>query len=161
ILLIQYPSSSSLSQLFNNTSANVTAGTSGADTESAVFALNDVFVRMNSTVRAISAATNYSASIKADPDSVSILLIIHASPILENVVMGKKQGDDLVDLRWKDIVVTNSIPLYSNDLNQKIDVNRPIGLLQAKYPALASTLVQNHSVASILNTPLFNFSQFD
>jgi hypothetical protein len=172
---ISYQPGSTLAQELNGKSErvqfelNATAGNQDANgTSELINALNRALGASQSPVHVEQAMITYTAILKGGPDTTLISYRTEIEPKLQQFVIGSDSSGDIVDLEWRGIVVQGPIVLTPtavtatpSDLRvSEIDINRPIGLLQAIHPTVAEKLA-NTAASDVLNDPILNFKPFD
>lgn len=165
-----YPAGSSLAQELDGQnqrvefSLNGTAATGQDDTgmSGLIAALNRAFVQADSPVQASQVEVSYSGVLRGGPTSTVISYRTELQPALERFVLeGGEAGQTgkLVDLEWRGIVINEPLVVNAPDIGQ-ININYPIGLLQALYPSLAQQF-ENSQASEVLNDPILNFEGFN
>jgi hypothetical protein len=169
-LTLEYPAGSSLAQELDGQnqrvefSLNGTAATGQDDTgmSGLLAALNRAFVQADSPVQASQVEVSYSGVLRGGPTSTVISYRTELQPTLERFVLqGGEAGQtgQLVDLEWRGIVINEPLVVNAPDIGQ-ININYPIGILQALYPSLAQQF-ENSQAREVLNEPILNFGGFN
>jgi hypothetical protein len=168
-LTLEYPAGSTLAQELNGQNQRVeftlnstATGQNNTDMSDLIAALNRAFVQAESPVQASQAVVSYSGVLRGGPTSTVISYRIDLQPTLERFVLQGGEGGQtgqLVDLEWRGIVINEPLVVNAPDVGQ-ININYPIGLLQALYPSLAQKL-ENSQAREILNQPILNFEDFN
>jgi hypothetical protein len=168
-LTLEYPAGSTLAQELNGQNQRVeftlnstATGQNNTDMSDLIAALNRAFVQAESPVQASQAVVSYSGVLRGGPTSTVISYRIDLQPTLERFVLQGGEGGQtgqLVDLEWRGIVINEPLVVNAPDVGQ-ININYPIGLLQALYPSLAQKL-ENSQAREILNQPIMNFEDFN
>jgi hypothetical protein len=158
-MTIDYPSDSALSQEFNGVSETVRF-TMEADEDGMpqlIQAFNNAMASQKSSpVRIDNATLTYTGQLRGTEDQLSISYNVQLSPsFMSNIVLSSEnQTADVVDLDWRSISVTD--PLTLTTPYGDIDVNYPIGVLQANHSEAADQLM-NSEASPLMTEPLFNF----
>ena len=158
-LTIKYPPNSPLAQEFNGKSETVRF-TMQADEDGMpqlIQAFNDAMAsQKNSPVRISNASLTYTGQLRGSEDELTLSYNIQLKPsFISGVTLSSEnQTADVVDLDWRSINVAD--PLTLSTPYGDIDVNHPIGLIQANHSSVADQLM-NSEAAAILEDPLFNF----
>ena len=172
-ITLEYPAGSSLAQELNgqnqrvefslNGTANGTAtGQDDTGMSGLIAALNRALVQADSPVQASQAVVSYSGVVRGGPTSTVISYRIDVQPTLESIVLQGGEGsqtDHVVDLEWRGISINEPLVVNAPDVGQ-ININYPIGLLQALYPSLAQKF-EGTQAMEILNQPILNFEEFN
>jgi hypothetical protein len=166
---LEYPAGSTLAQELNGQNQRVeftlnstATGQNNTGMSDLLAALNRAFVQAASPVQASQAVASYSGVLRGGPTSTVISYGIDLQPTLESFVLQGGEGGQtgqLVDLEWRGITITEPIVVNAPDIGQ-INVNYPIGLLQALYPSLAQKF-ENTQAREILYEPILNFEEFN
>lgn len=137
---------------------------SGNDPESPlvslIASLNNALRESKSPVQVSAAEVTYTAVLRGEPTRSTISYKAELKLTLENFVLQRAEGGqsgDIVDLEWRSFVVNGPITLDSPD--GSIDINRPIGFFQLKYPEIAVGL-ENSLAKEIMEDPIMDFEDF-
>lgn len=158
-LTIKYPPNSPLAEEFNGKSETVRF-TMEADEDGMpqlIQAFNDAIAsQKNSPVRITNASLTYTGQLRGTEDELTLSYNVQLKPSFINgaTLSRENQTADVVDLDWRGINVAEPITLSTP--YGEIDVNHPIGLLQANHSSVAGQLM-NTEAAAIMADPLFNF----
>ncbi len=166
---LEYPAGSALAQELNGQTHRVEFCLNGTATEqnntgmnSVIAALNRAFVEADSPVQASQAEVCYTGVVRGGPTSTVISYRIDLQPTLESIVLPTGEGEQaaqVVDLEWRGIRITEPLVVNAPDVGQ-ININYPIGLLQALYPSVAQKL-ENTAARDILYQPILNLEEFN
>jgi hypothetical protein len=158
-LTIQYPPNSPLAEEFNGKSETVKF-TMQADEDGMpqlIQAFNNAIAsQKNSPVTITNASLTYTGQLRGTEDELTLSYNVQLKPsfISGITLSSENQTADVVDLAWRSINVAEPITLSTP--YGDIDVNHPIGLLQANHSSVAEQLI-NTEAAEIMSDPLFNF----
>jgi hypothetical protein len=158
-LTIQYPPNSPLAEEFNGKSETVKF-TMQADEDGMpqlIQAFNNAIAsQKNSPVTITNASLTYTGQLRGTEDELTLSYNVQLKPsfISGITLSSENQTADVVDLAWRSINVAEPITLSTP--YGDIDVNHPIGLLQANHSSVAEQLI-NTEAAAIMSDPLFNF----
>lgn len=168
-LTLEYPAGSSLAQQLDGQNQRIEFSLNGTATgqnntgvSDVIAALNRAFVQAHSPVQASQAVVSYSGVLRGGPTSAVISYRVELQPILERIVLqGAEggQGADLVDLEWRGITINEPLIVNAPDVGQ-INVNYPIGILQALYPSVAQSF-ENSQAREIFYEPILRFESFN
>ena len=166
---LEYPAGSPLAQELNGQTQRVEFSLNGTATDQnntgmseLIAALNRAFVEAQSPVQASQAEVSYSGVVRGGPTSTVISYRIDIRPTLESIVLPTGEGEQaaqVVDLEWRGIVINEPLVVNAPDVGQ-ININSPIGLLQALYPAVAQKF-ENTQARDILYQPILNLEAFN
>jgi hypothetical protein len=168
-LTLQYPAGSSLAQELDGQnqriefSLNSTAtGQNDTGMSSLIAALNRAFVQADSPVQASQAFVTYSGVVRGGPTSTVISYRVDLEPALETFVLQSGEAGQtghVVDLEWRGITISEPLVVNAPDVGQ-ININYPIGLLQALYPSLAQKF-ESTQAKEVMDEPILNFDDFN
>jgi hypothetical protein len=166
---LEYPAGSTLAQELNGQTHRVEFTLNGTTTDQnntgmseLIAALNRAFVEADSPVQASQAEVAYSGVLRGGPTSTVISYRIDLRPTLQSIVLptgNDTQGAQVVDLEWRGINVNEPLVVNAPDVGQ-ININYPIGLLQALYPSVAQKF-ENTPARDIMNQPILNLEEFN
>jgi hypothetical protein len=168
-LTLEYPAGSSLAQQLDGQNQRIEFSLNGTATgqnntgvSDLIAALNRAFVQADSPVQASQAVVSYSGVLRGGPTSTVISYRVELQPILERIVLQTGeggQGGALVDLEWRGITINEPLIVNAPDVGQ-INVNYPIGILQALYPSVAQSF-ENSQAREIFYEPILRFESFN
>jgi len=168
-ITLEYPAGSSLAQELDGQNQRVEFSLNGTATaqdgtgmSGLIAALNRALVQADSPVQASQAVVSYSGVLRGGPTSTVISYRIDLQPTLERIVLQGAEGGQtgrLVDLEWRGIAINEPLVVNAPDVGQ-ININYPIGLLQAMYPSLAQKF-EGTQATEVLNQPILNFEEFN
>src|SRR5215210_7915814 len=168
-LTLQYPAGSALAQELDGQNRRLefslnstTAGLNDTGMSNLVVALNRAFVQAESPVQASQAFVSYSGGLRGGPTSTVISYRVDLQPTLEKYVLQTGESGEtsrVVDLEWRGITISEPLVVNAPDVGQ-ININSPIGLLQALYPTLAQKL-ESSQAREVMDEPILNFDGFN
>jgi hypothetical protein len=168
-ITLEYPAGSALAQELDGQNQRVEFSLNGTATgqddtgmSGLIAALNRALVQADSPVQASQAVVSYSGVLRGGPTSTVISYRIDLQPTLESIVLQGGEGSQtgqVVDLEWRGIAINDPLVVNAPDVGQ-ININYPIGLLQALYPSLAQKF-EGTQAMEILNQPILNFEEFN
>ena len=166
---LEYPAGSPLAQELNGQTHRVEFSLNGTATDQnntgmsdLIAALNRAFIEADSPVQASQAEVVYSGVLRGGPTSTVISYRIDLRPTLQSIVLptGESgQAAQVVDLEWRGIRINEPLVVNAPDVGQ-ININYPIGLLQALYPSIAQKF-ENTQARDIFNQPILNLEEFN
>lgn len=166
---LEYPAGSPLAQALDGQTQRVEFSLNGTATDQnntgmseLIAALNRAFIEAESPVQASQAEVSYSGVLRGGPTSTIISYRVDIRPTLESIVLptGESgQAAQVVDLEWRGIVINEPLVVNAPDVGQ-ININYPIGLLQALYPDVAQKF-ENTPARDIFYQPILNLEAFN
>jgi len=142
-------------------SGNVSSQDSGVI--SAITALNRAMLDKGSPAQVSELRLIYTATIKPSETSTLISYKIEVIPTMAKFVLGAGSNEagasQIVDMEWRGILVNEPIIVDVPSYGQ-MDVNRPMGLMQAVYPEVAEQ-IEASQAAEIFDEPILDFVKFD
>jgi hypothetical protein len=158
-ITLKYSPGSPLSNLFNGKNEHVTFTLKGtADGMSEVISAFNraIATEKQSPVRIDNASLSYSADILGQPDNALLSYKVDFKPTISKFVLQKNGSQGaIVDLDWRSIIVNDPLVVDTPKYG-KINVNYPIGLIQALHPDLAQAFL-NSQASTVMKDPLLNF----
>lgn len=168
-ITIRYEAGSAAANAFGDEETRVSHTISGNVTSedpgviSAITAFNRALLDKGSTAQVSELRLIYTAAIRPSETSTLMSYKIEAIPTMSNFVLGEGSNEagaaQIVDLEWRGIVVNEPINVDVPDYGQ-MDINRPMGLMQAVYPEAAAD-IEASQAAEIFDKPILNFLKFD
>lgn len=166
-LKISYPEGSAIAKAFGDSdkriqfTLNGTINSTDNGIANAIVGFNKAMLAAGSPTQATSMQLTYTAAVKPGPTSTLISYKIEAAPVLEKFVLSQSPdaSSQVVDLEWRGLKVTDSIVLNSPQ-NGKIEINKPIGLIQVLFPDLANQ-IESSQAASMFDEPILDFTKFN
>lgn len=155
---IKYPQGSSAANLFSgvNEKLEFTVPLS----ESQLEQVNRALLESNSPMQLASANVTYSGTIRSSHDTLTLAYNAELSAITSGYVLSQPSNDTaetiLVDSNWRGFVLKG--PLILDSDSGQVNVNEPIGLLQATFPEFAQKLMDaNAETRTIMTQPILDF----
>src|ERR687889_2271130 len=136
-ITIQYPPGSQLAKQFDGKNERVTFSMNSTEDgmNQLISTINQVLrTEKQSPVQIVNATLDYTASIRGEPDKVSLAYKVVLESNISRFVLeqGGEQGT-VLDLDWRGLVIPEPLILDTQEYG-RINVNYPIGLLEATYP---------------------------
>jgi hypothetical protein len=166
---LEYPAGSTLAQELNGQNQRVEFSLNGTATDQnntgmndLIAALNRAFIQAESPVQATQAEVSFSGVVRGGPTSTVISYSVDLRPTLQSIVLPGGEGGQsaqVVDLEWRGISINDPLVVNAPSVGQ-ININYPIGLLQALYPSLAQKL-ESTQARDILYKPILNLEEFN
>jgi hypothetical protein len=174
-ITLQYPAGSLLAQEFDGKNERIQFTLNGTSTQQLqqgdnnssstgqlINAINKALLEAQSPVQVSETGLAYTGVIRGGPTSTIMSYKVELKPTMEKFVLQRGQGGQqghIVDLEWRGIVIQDSVIINAPEYG-RIDINRPIGLLQVLYPTLAQKL-ENSQAREVLQQPILNFQDFN
>lgn len=171
-ITIRYDAGSAAAKAFGDKETRVSHTISGASNStdsgviSAITAFNRALLDKGSPVQATAIEIVYTVAIKPSETSTLISYKIEAVPTMTKFVLGsggnQTGSSQIVDLEWRGILVNEPIKVEVpvNGKSFSMDINRPIGMMEAVYPDIAKQIASSQA-AEIFNEPILDFRKFD
>jgi len=160
IVTITYDPNSALSKNLTGFNENVKfkANMSTPGMKELVSTINQVLNQKQTTARIQNATLDYNAQIHGTAGQLKISYLVRFKPLIQDVTLPNQNNTavNVVDMDWRSFVVPEPLNLQIPGLGE-IDVNYPIGLLQAKLPNLASQIAATDT-EKLLEKPIFDFA---
>jgi hypothetical protein len=166
-ITMKYPLGSSAAQELESLQARVQFtmnGTAGQQDDGNVgdliASMNKALLDVRSPVQASALSVTYTGVFVGGDNDARLSYKVELKPTLEDFVLQRGEGGssgDIIDLEWRALAVDG--PVVLNSPEGPIDINRPIGLLESKFPTLADTL-KNSQAKEMMEDSIINFNQF-
>jgi hypothetical protein len=160
-ITIQYSPGSQLSKQFDGKNERVmfTVNSTEDGMSQLISTVNQVLrTEKQSPVQVENATLDYTASIRGEPDRVALAYkVVLKSNISKFVLERSAEQGTAVDLDWRGLDVKQPMILNTQNYGM-INVNYPIGLLQATFPDFAGKLL-NSQAKEVMNDPIFTFQE--
>lgn len=168
---LRYPEDSSIANVLNGVNERYNFAIKGKagdspEVDSALTAFNRAMIEANSPVQVTKMDLTYTVKMTGNDKSALISYKIQAKPTLEKFVLARGEGGQsghVLDLEWRKFAVTEPIMLSVQDERIKgsqLDLSKPIGLMKAVYPELATQL-ESSGAREIFELPILHFDSFD
>lgn len=126
-------------------------------------AVNNATLKENLSPMVIENAwLRYFATVKGYPDRAQLSYRVEFEPAITKYVLQKSGEGNLpaiIDLDWRNLVVDGPLLITTEEYGT-VDINRPIGILQLRFPQLAEEL-QRSEAREMMEQPILNFKRFD
>lgn len=160
IVTITYDPNSALSKNLTGFDENVKfkANMSTPGMQELVSTINQVLNQKQTTARIQNATLDYNAQIHGTPGQLKISYLVRLKPLIQGVTLPNQNDTavNVIDMDWRSFVVPQSLNLQAPGLGE-INVNYPIGLIQAKLPNFATQLAASDT-EKLLEKPIFDFT---
>ena len=164
-ITLRYPEGSPIAQELSGKTEriqfSVNATANGETANPVIEAINRALVEAQSPVQVSEAVLSYTAVLRGGETSTILSYKTEIEPTLEGFVLVRGEGTEghTIDLEWRGITVEGPVVVTSPE-NGEIDVNQPVGLLQATFPDIAEQLI-NSPAREIMEDPILKFEEFD
>jgi len=160
IVTITYDPNSALSKNLTGFDENVKfkANMSTPGMQELVSTINQVLNQKQTTARIQNATLDYNAQIHGTPGQLKISYLVRLKPLMQGVTLPNQNDSavNVIDMDWRSFVVPQPLNLQVPGLGE-INVNYPIGLIQAKLPNFATQLAASDT-EKLLEKPIFDFT---
>lgn len=158
---IKYQPGSSLAKLFDGKNQRVEfsiKGTNASGIAELVALVNAALLKTDSPAQVTGANLTYSGVLKGGPDMATLTYRVELVQEFSGYKLDQTALDNIpVDVNWRGFVIREAVRLESSG-HGDIDVNHPIGLLEALYPELAGRLMET-GAAAIMSEPILDFTE--
>lgn len=158
---ITYETGSAMAALFNGRTERIEFsmnGTNATGMSELIVKANQALIRVQSPVNVTSANLTYTGVLRGGPDRLTLTYSVEFTPTYTGFKLDRNATDNiLIDINWRGFVISE--PVYVNAPERgEINVNQPIGLLQATFPEFADKLVSTEA-RTIMTEPILDFSE--
>jgi hypothetical protein len=158
---IKYPQGSSVASVFSGVNEKLEFKVQLS--ESQLEQVNRALLESNSPMQLASANVTYSGTIRGSHDTLTLAYNTELSALVSGYVLSQPSNDTaetiLVDSNWRGFVLKG--PLILDSDSGQVNVNEPIGLLQATFPEFAQKLMDaNAETRTIMTQPILDFDDF-
>lgn len=160
-LQITYLPGSAASKLFDGKSERIEFSVKGSNASGIaelISRVNSGLLDSQSPARVSEANLTYSGVLKGDSDILTLTYRVELVQKFSGFKLNQTATDDIpMDVNWRGFVVEGPVQIVSPD-HGVVNVNQPIGLLQATFPEFASALMETKASA-IMNEPILDFQE--
>ncbi len=160
ILTITYDPNSALSKNLTGVHENIKfkANVSTPGMQELISTINQVLNQKQSSARIQNATLDYNAQIHGTPGQLKISYLVRFKPLIQGVTLPNQNDTavNVVDMDWRSFVVPQPLNLQAPGVGE-INVNYPMGLIQAKLPIIATQLASSDA-GKLLMKPIFDFT---
>lgn len=158
---IRYAPDSALAELFNGKSERIEfsiEGTNASGMDELVAAANQALLEAQSPAQVSSANLTYSGVLRGGPDMLTLTYNVELVPAFSGFNLNRSASDNIpMDINWRGFVIDGPVFVDSPE-HGRINVNHPIGLLQAIFPEVADELAGSEA-SGIMTEPILDFSE--
>jgi hypothetical protein len=158
---IKYEPGSAVAALFNGRTERIEfsiGGTNASGMSELIAAANQALFRVQSPAQVASANLTYTGILRGGPDRLTLTYSVEFIPAFSGFKLESNATDNiLVDINWRGFVIDGPVFVDAPE-RSRINVNHPIGLLQATFPEFADKLASSEARA-IMTEPILDFSE--
>ncbi len=123
--------------------------------------VNKALLKSKSPMQLADANVTYAGTIRGSHDTLTLTYRIELDSHVSGYVLSQASNDTaeaiLVDSNWRGFVV-DGLVMVNTDSHGEVNVNEPVGLLQAIFPDIAQKLMNsNAETAAIMTQPILDF----
>lgn len=158
---MRYEPGSVASDLFNGRTERIEfsiVGTNTSGMSELVAAANQALLNVQSPVQVIGANLTYSGVLRGGSDRLTLTYNVEFIPAFSGFKLDSNATDNIpMDINWRGFVVEGPV-LVDTPEHGRINVNHPIGLLEATFPEFAAKLAGS-AAEEIMTEPILDFSE--
>jgi hypothetical protein len=158
---IRYEPGSAISDLFNGRTERVEfsiKGTNSSGISGLVVAANGALLDAGSPAKITGANITYAGVLKGGADRATLTYRVELASTFTGFKLDQNASDAIpMDINWRGFVVNGPVMIESVE-HGSINVNQPIGLLQATFPEFAGEIMDTEASA-IMSEPILDFTE--
>ena len=158
---IKYEADSEMAALFNGRTERIEfslKGTNASGMSELIADVNQVLISVQSPVHVTSANLTYSGVLRGGPDRLTLTYNVEFMPTFSGFKLQENATDNiLMDINWRGFVISDAVNVDAPGRGE-INVNHPIGLLQATFPEFADKILRTEA-RIIMTEPILDFSE--
>jgi hypothetical protein len=158
---ITYEPGSAVADLFNGRTERIEfsiEGTNASGMSELIAAANQALLRVQSPAQITSANLTYSGVLRGGPDRLTLTYNVELTPAFSGFKLDRNATDSIpVDVNWRGFVIEGPVFVDAPG-HGRINVNHPIGLLEATFPEFADKLAGS-AAEEIMTEPILDFSE--
>lgn len=158
---ISYDESSHVSKLFNGRTERIEFSVKGSNSSGMaelVQRINAALLQAQSPAKASSANLTYSGVLKGGQGSLTLTYRVQVDAVFSGFKLDQSASEDIpVDVNWRGFAVDGPVPVDSQSRGM-ININQPIGLLEAVDPGFAGKLLDS-GAKSVMLSPMLDFGE--
>lgn len=158
---IKYEPGSAIADLFNGRTERVEfsiKGTNSSGISGLAAAANKALLDAASPAMITGANITYSGVLKGGADRVSLTYRVEIESTFTDFKLDQNASDSIpMDINWRGFVINGPVIIESAEHGQ-VNVNQPIGLLQATFPEFADKIM-NTEARAIMSEPILDFTE--
>jgi hypothetical protein len=157
---LEYEPGSAVAKLFDGRTERIEfsiEGTNASGMSELVAAANQALLKSQSPAQITSANLTYSGVLKGEPDKLSLSYRVELIPIFSGFKLDRNATDDIpVDINWRGFVIDGPVLVNTQEYG-RVNINQPIGLLEAAFPEFAEKLSGTEAL-EMMTEPILDFS---
>lgn len=158
---ILYEPGSPVADLFNGRTERIEfsiQGTNASGMSELVAAANQALLKVQSPVQITNANLTYSGVLRGGPDRLSLTYNVELIPAFSGFRLDGNATDNIpIDVNWRGFVIEGPVFVDTPE-HGRINVNHPIGLLEAAFPEFAAKLAGS-AAEEIMTESILDFSE--
>ena len=158
---LRYEPGSAVADLFAGKTERVEfsiRGTNASGMIELVAAANQALLKVKSPAQITSANLTYSGVLRGEPDKLSLTYSVEFIPKFSGFKLDRNATDDIpMDINWRGFMI-EGVVLVDSPEHGRININQPIGLLEATFPEFAEKLASSEA-REIMTEPILDFSE--
>ncbi len=160
-LQIRYEPESAISKLFNGRTERVefsVKGTNASGISELISAVNRAMFDAQSPAQVTGANITYSGVLKGGEEVVTLTYRVELVQAFTGFKLDENATDNIpMDINWRGFVIDGPVMIESQE-HGIVNVNQPIGLVQATFPEFASSLLET-AAKGIMSEPILDFQE--
>jgi hypothetical protein len=158
---ITYEPGSAVAELFNGKTERIEfsiEGTNSSRMSELVAAANQALLKVQSPAQVTGANLTYSGVLRGWPDRITLTYNVEFIPTFSGFKLDANATDDIpMDINWRGFAIDDPVFVDSPE-HGSINVNHPIGLLEATFPEFAGKLAGSEA-EGIMTEPILDFGE--
>jgi hypothetical protein len=150
-----------VAELFNGRTVRIEfliEGTNASGMSELAAAVNQALLRTQSPAQVTAANLTYSGVLRGGPDRLTLTYNVEFIPAFSGFKLDRNATDDIpMDINWRGFAIDGPVFVDSPE-HGRINVNHPVGLLQAAFPEFADKLAGS-AAEGIMTEPIMDFSE--
>jgi hypothetical protein len=159
-LQIKYQPGSDVAKLFDGKNQRIEfaiKGTNASGMAELIALVNAALLKADSPAHVTGANLTYIGVLKGGPDLLTLTYRVELTQEFSGFRLDQAAADNIpMDINWRGFVVEEAVRLESGQ--GQVNVNHPVGLLEALYPEFAAKLKETDAKA-IMAEPILDFSE--
>ncbi len=160
-LQIKYEPGSAIADLFNGRTERIEfsiKGTNSSGVSELVAAANGALLDAQSPARITGANITYAGVLKGGADRVTLTFRVELASTFTGFKLDQNASDAIpMDMNWRGFVIRGPVMIESAEHGQ-VNINQPVGLLQATFPEFAGKIMDTEASA-IMSEPILDFTE--
>jgi hypothetical protein len=156
---IKYQPGSAVAELFDGKNQRIEftiKGTNASGMAELTALVNAALLKADSPAHVKNANLTYIGVLKGGPDLLTLTYRVELTQEFSGFRLDQSVDDIPMDINWRGFVVEEALILESGQ--GQVNVNQPVGLLEALYPEFAAKLMATEA-RSIMTEPILDFSE--